>query len=62
LCSSARRDQCAGTTIPLARAERYEPGTGDAWRRVLQNGRVLLAGDRAALQDLDFVRRAYLGI
>jgi ABC-type branched-subunit amino acid transport system ATPase component len=29
---------------------------------ILQNGRVLLAGDRAALQDSDFVRRAYLGI
>jgi branched-chain amino acid transport system ATP-binding protein len=29
---------------------------------ILQNGRVLLTGDRAALQDSDFVRRAYLGI
>ena len=29
---------------------------------ILQTGRVLLAGDRAALQDSDFVRRAYLGI
>jgi branched-chain amino acid transport system ATP-binding protein len=29
---------------------------------ILQNGRVLLAGDRAALQDSDFVRRAYLGV
>ena len=29
---------------------------------ILQNGRVLLSGDHAALQDSDFVRRAYLGI
>ncbi|HEY2617879.1 MAG TPA: ABC transporter ATP-binding protein [Acetobacteraceae bacterium] len=29
---------------------------------ILQNGRVLLMGDHAALQDSDFVRRAYLGI
>jgi branched-chain amino acid transport system ATP-binding protein len=29
---------------------------------ILQTGRVLLSGDRAALQDSDFVRRAYLGI
>ena len=29
---------------------------------ILQNGQVLLSGDRAALQDLDFVRRAYLGV
>jgi branched-chain amino acid transport system ATP-binding protein len=29
---------------------------------ILQNGRVLLASDRVALQDSDFVRRAYLGI
>jgi branched-chain amino acid transport system ATP-binding protein len=29
---------------------------------ILQNGRVLLAGDRAALQDSEFVRRAYLGV
>ncbi|HVC55924.1 MAG TPA: ABC transporter ATP-binding protein [Stellaceae bacterium] len=29
---------------------------------ILQNGRVLLSGDRALLQDSDFVRRAYLGI
>jgi len=29
---------------------------------ILQNGRILLTGDRAALQDSDFVRRAYLGV
>ena len=29
---------------------------------ILQNGTVLLSGDGAALQDSDFVRRAYLGI
>jgi branched-chain amino acid transport system ATP-binding protein len=29
---------------------------------ILQNGSVLLSGDRAALQDSEFVRRAYLGI
>jgi branched-chain amino acid transport system ATP-binding protein len=29
---------------------------------VLQNGRVMLAGDRQTLQDSDFVRRAYLGV
>jgi branched-chain amino acid transport system ATP-binding protein len=29
---------------------------------ILQNGRVLLAGDRAVLQDSEFVRRAYLGV
>jgi branched-chain amino acid transport system ATP-binding protein len=29
---------------------------------ILQNGHVLLTGDRAALQDSDFVRRAYLGV
>ena len=29
---------------------------------ILQNGRVLLAGNRASLQDSDFVRRAYLGV
>jgi branched-chain amino acid transport system ATP-binding protein len=29
---------------------------------ILQNGRMLLAGDRAALQDSEFVRRAYLGV
>jgi branched-chain amino acid transport system ATP-binding protein len=29
---------------------------------ILQNGRVLLAGDRAALQDSEFVRKAYLGL
>ena len=29
---------------------------------ILQNGRVLLSGDRAALQNSDFVRRAYLGV
>jgi len=29
---------------------------------ILQNGTVLLSGDRTALQDSDFVRRAYLGI
>jgi branched-chain amino acid transport system ATP-binding protein len=29
---------------------------------ILQNGHVLLAGDRAALQDSDFVRKAYLGV
>jgi len=29
---------------------------------ILQNGRSLLYGDRAALQDSDFVRRAYLGV
>jgi branched-chain amino acid transport system ATP-binding protein len=29
---------------------------------ILQNGRVLLSGDRAALQDSDFVRKAYLGV
>ena len=29
---------------------------------ILQNGRVLLTGDRTALQDSDFVRRAYLGM
>jgi branched-chain amino acid transport system ATP-binding protein len=29
---------------------------------ILQNGRVLLAGDRAELQDSEFVRRAYLGV
>jgi branched-chain amino acid transport system ATP-binding protein len=29
---------------------------------ILQNGRVLLTGDRAALQDSDFVRKAYLGV
>jgi branched-chain amino acid transport system ATP-binding protein len=29
---------------------------------ILQTGRVLLTGDRVALQDSDFVRRAYLGI
>jgi branched-chain amino acid transport system ATP-binding protein len=29
---------------------------------ILQNGQVLLSGDRAALQDSDFVRRAYLGV
>jgi branched-chain amino acid transport system ATP-binding protein len=29
---------------------------------ILQNGHVLLAGDRAVLQDSDFVRKAYLGV
>jgi branched-chain amino acid transport system ATP-binding protein len=29
---------------------------------ILQTGRVLLTGDRAALQDSEFVRRAYLGV
>jgi branched-chain amino acid transport system ATP-binding protein len=29
---------------------------------ILQNGVVLLSGDRDALQDSDFVRRAYLGV
>ena len=29
---------------------------------ILQNGRVKLSGDRAALADSDFVRRAYLGL
>ena len=29
---------------------------------ILANGRVVLAGDRHALQDSDFVRRAYLGV
>jgi branched-chain amino acid transport system ATP-binding protein len=29
---------------------------------ILQNGHVLLTGDREALQDSDFVRRAYLGV
>ena len=29
---------------------------------ILQNGHVLLAGDRAALQDSEFVRKAYLGV
>jgi branched-chain amino acid transport system ATP-binding protein len=29
---------------------------------ILANGRVALAGDRHALQDSDFVRRAYLGL
>ena len=29
---------------------------------ILQNGRALLHGDRAALQDSNFVRRAYLGV
>jgi branched-chain amino acid transport system ATP-binding protein len=29
---------------------------------ILQNGQVLLSGDRTALQDSDFVRRAYLGV
>jgi branched-chain amino acid transport system ATP-binding protein len=29
---------------------------------ILQNGHVLLTGDRAALQDSEFVRRAYLGV
>jgi branched-chain amino acid transport system ATP-binding protein len=29
---------------------------------ILRNGHVLLAGDRAALQDSDFVRKAYLGV
>ncbi|MBN9563926.1 MAG: ABC transporter ATP-binding protein [Alphaproteobacteria bacterium] len=29
---------------------------------ILQNGRVLLSGEREALQDSEFVRRAYLGV
>jgi branched-chain amino acid transport system ATP-binding protein len=29
---------------------------------ILQNGQVLLGGDRTTLQDSDFVRRAYLGL
>lgn len=29
---------------------------------ILSNGRVVLAGDRAALEDSEFVRRAYLGL
>lgn len=29
---------------------------------ILQNGRVLMTGERAALQDSEFVRRAYLGV
>ncbi|HVC60661.1 MAG TPA: ABC transporter ATP-binding protein [Acetobacteraceae bacterium] len=29
---------------------------------ILQNGRVLMGGERAALQDSEFVRRAYLGV
>jgi branched-chain amino acid transport system ATP-binding protein len=29
---------------------------------ILQNGRVLLAGDRSVLQDSEFVRKAYLGV
>jgi branched-chain amino acid transport system ATP-binding protein len=29
---------------------------------ILQNGRVLLSGERAVLQDSEFVRRAYLGV
>ena len=29
---------------------------------ILANGRVALAGDRHALQDSEFVRRAYLGM
>ncbi|MBV8513246.1 MAG: ATP-binding cassette domain-containing protein, partial [Xanthobacteraceae bacterium] len=29
---------------------------------ILANGHVVLAGDRHALQDSDFVRRAYLGV
>jgi branched-chain amino acid transport system ATP-binding protein len=29
---------------------------------ILANGKVVLAGDRHALQDSDFVRRAYLGV
>ena len=60
-----------GAPNALARlAFQVAPGSdlGDVTRElathgvILQNGRVLLAGDRAALQDSDFVRRAYLGI
>jgi len=29
---------------------------------ILANGRVALAGDRHALADSEFVRRAYLGV
>jgi ABC-type branched-subunit amino acid transport system ATPase component len=29
---------------------------------ILANGQVVLAGERHALQDSDFVRRAYLGV
>jgi ABC-type branched-subunit amino acid transport system ATPase component len=29
---------------------------------ILANGRVVLAGDRHALADSEFVRRAYLGV
>ena len=50
-----------GTTILLVEqnATCLELATGGV---ILQNGVVLLSGDRDALQDSEFVRRAYLGI
>jgi branched-chain amino acid transport system ATP-binding protein len=53
--------RAAGTTILLVEqnATCLEFATHGL---ILQNGRVLLSGGGAALQDSDFVRRAYLGI
>jgi branched-chain amino acid transport system ATP-binding protein len=50
-----------GTTILLVEqnATCLEMATGGV---ILANGRVVLAGDRNALQDSEFVRRAYLGM
>ena len=50
-----------GTTILLVEqnATCLEMATSGV---ILANGRVVLAGDRAALADSEFVRRAYLGV
>ncbi|HET6183148.1 MAG TPA: ABC transporter ATP-binding protein [Acetobacteraceae bacterium] len=50
-----------GTTILLVEqnATAIDLASGGV---ILQNGTVLLRGDRSALRDSDFVRRAYLGV